>query len=490
MDAGEIWASETFPMRQASKAGIYRRELTQAAIRAMLLAVKRVESGSYQPEPLDYTKPDVRGELRPLMKQEERRIDWEHDHVAAIIKKINAADSAPGVLDQIDGQDYYLFGAHEESQLQGWQPGAIIAQRHGAICRAAIDGAVWITHLKRKNHTKIPFYKRFLSHDRHFDFKLPAAKVLGSVLNDTPESPIDPLFIGTEPTFKEIWYEEKNQVGYLHFDFHNGAMSTAQCRRLVESYRLALARPTKVLVLMGGRDFWSNGIHLNVIEAAENPAGESWRNINAIDDFVLEVLTTENKLTVSAVWGGCGAGGAMAILAADKVWAREGVIFNPHYKTMGLYGSEYWTYSLPKRVGPVKALELTETPLPIGTKKAKAIGYIDEILSDHYEEYLQQVRQKAEAMTAEPHYLRLLEEKRVLRQKDERVKPLAAYRAAELQKMKINFSGKFYGGEVNYHEARYNFVHKVRPKETAAYLAKHMRLDAAKLSELRQPLAY
>ncbi|MGJ0485459.1 MAG: hydrogenase maturation protein [Methylomicrobium sp.] len=490
MDAGDIWATETFAMRQASKAGIYRREITQAAIKAMITAVKRVESGSYRPEPLDYSKPDVCGELRPPMKQHERRIDWEHDHVATIIKKINSADSAPGVLDVIDGKEYYLFGAHEERLLQGWQPGEIIAQRHGAICRAAIDGAVWISHLKRKNIVKIPFYKRFLSHDKHFDFKLPSARVLGSVLHDTPESPIDPLFIGTEPTFKEIWYEEKNQVGYLHFDFHNGAMSTSQCRRLLESYRLAQARPTKVLVLAGGRDFWSNGIHLNVIEAAENPANESWRNINAINDFIYEVLTTENKLTVSAVWGGCGAGGAMAILAADKVWAREGVIFNPHYKTMGLYGSEYWTYSLPKRVGPVKALELTETPLPIGTKKAKAIGYIDEILSDHYDEYLAQIRQKAEALATEPHYSRQLEEKRNLRQKDERVKPLAAYRAAELQKMKINFSGKFYGGEVNYHEARYNFVHKVRPKETAAYLAKHMRLDAAKLSELRQPLAY
>jgi putative two-component system hydrogenase maturation factor HypX/HoxX len=93
-------------------------------------------------------------------------------------------------------------------------------------------------------------------------------------------------------------------------------------------------------------------------------------------------------------------------------------------------------------------------------------------------------------MAMDPQYSNLLEEKKKTRQKDERVKPLAAYRAAELQKMKINFSGKFYGGEVNYHEARYNFVHKVRPKETASYLAKHMRLDAAKLSELRQPLTY
>lgn len=490
MDAGAIWATSTFKMRQGGKASIYRREVTRAAIAAMIKAVERLESGNYVPEPLDYSKPDVRGQLRPLMKQVDRKIDWENDHVAAIIKKINAADSAPGVLDVIEGEDYYLYGAHEESLLQGWQPGQIIAQRHGAICRAAIDGAVWISHLKRKNIEKIPFYKRFLSRNQQFDFKLPAAMVLGNVLSDIPESPIDPLYMGTEQTFKEIWYEEKNQVGYLHFDFHNGAMTTPQLRRLRESYRLTAARPTKVLVLMGGTDFWSNGIHLNVIEAADDAANESWRNINAIDDFILEILTTENKLTASAVWGGAGAGGAMAILAADKVWAREGVIFNPHYKTMGLYGSEYWTYSLPKRVGPVKALELTETPLPIGTKKAKAIGYIDEILSDEFDKFQDQVRQKAEALAVDPNYQNLLEEKNKIRHKDERVKPLAAYRAAELQKMKINFSGKFYGGEVNYHEARYNFVHKVRPKETAAYLAKHMRLDIAKLSELRQPLAY
>jgi len=240
---------------------------------------------------------------------------------------------------------------------------------------------------------------------------------------------------------------------------------------------------------MGGGDFWSNGIHLNIIEAAESSADESWRNINAINDFVLAILTTETKLTVSAVWGGCGAGGAMAILAADKVWARNGVIFNPHYKAMGLYGSEYWTYSLPKRVGPVKALELTQATSPIGTKKAKAIGYIDQILPDDHTKYLEQVQQNAEAIAVHPQYQQMLEEKCNARQRDERVKPLAAYRAAELKKMKLNFSGKCNAGEVNYHEARYNFVHKIKPKETAPCLAKHMPHDVAKLSELRQALA-
>ena len=215
MDAGDIWATETFKMRQASKASIYRREVTKAAIKAILQAVGRFESKTFTPEPLDYSKPDVRGELRPQMKQQERKIDWLNDDVATVIKKINAADSAPGVLDVIDHQEYYLYGAHQESSItawkclfQGWQPGEIIAKRHGAICRAAIDGAIWISHLKCKNSVKAPFYKHFMPYEKQFDFKLTATKVLGKVVDKIQESPIDPLFMGDELTFKEIWYEE------------------------------------------------------------------------------------------------------------------------------------------------------------------------------------------------------------------------------------------------------------------------------------------
>ena len=62
-------------------------------------------------------------------------------------------------------------------------------------------------------------------------------------------------------------------------------MSTDQCVRLREAYLEARSRPqTKVIVLMGGTDCFSNGIHLNVIEAAADPAVESWRNLTAIDD--------------------------------------------------------------------------------------------------------------------------------------------------------------------------------------------------------------
>jgi putative two-component system protein, hydrogenase maturation factor HypX/HoxX len=73
----------------------------------------------------------------------------------------------------------------------------------------------------------------------------------------------------------------------------------------------ARKRPTKVIVLIGGRDFWSNGIHLNLIEAAPDPAVESWRNINAMNDLVHAILTMTDRLTIAALYGSAGAGGVM-----------------------------------------------------------------------------------------------------------------------------------------------------------------------------------
>ena len=149
--------------------------------------------------------------------------------------------------------------------------------------------------------------------------------------------------------YREITYRQEGAVGVLSFDFYNGAMSTGQCRRLASALRHAAAQDTKVLVLSGGEVF-SNGIHLNVIEAAADPAAEAWRNINAIDDVCREIIDCR-QFVVAAVGGNAGAGGVMLALGADRVVLREGVVLNPHYLTMGLFGSEYWTYVLPRRIG-------------------------------------------------------------------------------------------------------------------------------------------
>jgi len=354
MDAGDIWASSTFKRRPVNKARMYRHEIMGAGIQVILETVKRFTSGIYLPEPLDYTDPSVKGKLRPPITQKDRRIDWQQDEVDTIIQKIYSADNQPGVLDTLFGEKYYLYGVHREGRLLG-NPGEIVAKRQDAVCRAAINGAVWISHLRKKNTSTEKF------------FKLPATMVLGDALKDVPEYPLNVLYTGTSATYDEIWYHEENDVGYLAFDFYNGAMDTEKCHRLREAFLAARQRPTKVIVLSCSMDFWSNGIHLCVIEAADNPADEAWRNINAINDLIYEIITTDTHFVISAMLGNAAAGGLIMALAADKVYARDGIVLNPHYKTMGLYGSEYWTYLLPRRVGLEKAIELTENCLPIST---------------------------------------------------------------------------------------------------------------------------
>ena len=302
------------------------------------------------------------------MRQSDRAIDWRADSTATVLRKIRAADGSPGVRDEWLGESVYLYDAHPEGRLHRSlpraAPGDAIAQRDGAVLRATTDGAVWIGHLKvAGDDTR---------------FKLPAAMVLGDRLAGVPEMPLAPHDIVDYPTWQPIRYEERGPVGYLHFSFYNGAMGTGQCEALLAAYRYARSRPTRVIALMGGPDFWSNGIHLNLIEASAHPAEESWRNINAIDDLVREIIVTDAQITIAAMQGNAGAGGAFLALAADRVFARDGVILNPHYKSMGnLYGSEYWTYLLPRRVDAETARAITQGRLPMSARQAAAMGLID-----------------------------------------------------------------------------------------------------------------
>ena len=286
------------------------------------------------------------------------------------------------------------------------RPGEIIAQRTGAICRATVDGAVWITHLKRADTAE----RRY--------FKLPSTRSLqlaGSAVS-VPEVTVPPrALIPAGHTYREIVSEEQGAVGYLHFDFYNGAMSTDQCNRLREAYVDLRSRPhLKVMVLMGGADYFSNGIHLNLIEAAEDPAAESWRNLQAIDDLVREIVETDTHIVISAVGGDAGAGGVPLALAADHVLAREDAVLNPYYRHMGsLYGSEYWTYLLPRRVGRAMTERLVTAPfLPVGSREAVRIGLVDASFGATLDSFDRETRVVAHRLANGDGLERLLERKR------------------------------------------------------------------------------
>ena len=461
MDAGAVWASTEFRMRDATKSSVYRNEVTEAAVKVLRKALERLARGE-SPRRLDYADPSVRGRPRVAMRQSDRAIDWRVDSTATVLRKVRAADGFPGVLDAWLGMSVFLYDAHPEGALhrdaRHALPGDAIARRGDAVLRATVDGAVWIGHLKVAGDEA--------------RFKLPAAMVVGDRLAGVPEKPLAAHESVDHSTWQPVRYDERGRVGYLHFSFYNGAMSTAQCEALLEAYRYAMSRPTRVIALMGGPDFWSNGIHLNLIEASAHPAEESWRNINAIDDLVREIIVTDAQITIAAMQGNAGAGGAFLALAADHVYARDGVILNPHYRSMGnLYGSEYWTYLLPRRVDAETARSITEERLPMTARKATALGLIDGHFGATPDAFRAEIDARARRLAEAPAFEGLLGEKRARRRADEAHKPLDAYRSEELERMKRNF----FGFDPSYHVARDHFVRKVPRSRTPLYLAPHRR---------------
>jgi putative two-component system protein, hydrogenase maturation factor HypX/HoxX len=426
---------------------LYRHEVRRAAVEAVVEAVNRIAEGHTEPRLVP--RISAHGRPRPVMRQESRQIDWSADPVAVVLRKIGAAEGRPGVLDRIGGTEFYLFGGHPERRLTG-RPGVIIAQRDGAVCRATVDGAVWITHLRQRGDVG----RRFL--------KLPAAIALAQagIPVDVAHVPA-PAGTPATDTYRDITYHEADGVGYLHFDFYNGAMSSDQCTRLRDAYRYARSRPTRVIALMGGPDFFSTGIHLTVIEGAAEPAAESWRNLNAITDLVHDVITTDTHLVVSALCGDVAAGGVALALAADRVVARDGVLINPYYQHMGgLYGSEYWTYLFPRRLGAAATARLTSEPFtPISTAHAARIGLLDEVYGPTLDSFTAALRADALRLADPGRFPYLIAAKRARRQRDQQLKPLAHYRDHEMARS----HQCFFGPDQRYHQARREFAYKQSP---------------------------
>ena len=121
-------------MREATKSSLYRNEVTEGAARAVVAAVQRFAELGAAAGQCDAAS--RRGRWRPLMQQADRRIDWQRDDTQTVLRKIRAADGAPGVLDELFGAPCHLFDAHPEALAQRHPPGSVIGRRHEAVLRA------------------------------------------------------------------------------------------------------------------------------------------------------------------------------------------------------------------------------------------------------------------------------------------------------------------------------------------------------------------
>ena len=434
-DGGDIYSYKNFTMPiNKSKASIYRNEATNCSIKAIDELFINLKNKEFSP---------IKQILNPLHKkitQNDRKINWQEDSSDTIIKKINASDSSPGVKDNLLGKECYLYCAFKEESLKA-KPKEIIAKRDGAICIGTIDKPIWITHLKEKDY-----------------FKLPATYVLKDKLKGVKENRI-PLVLDTHiDTFYELRVEKDDEIAYLYFNFHNGAMSTSQCIRLKYAIDY-LKQECKVLVLMGAEDFFSNGIHLNILEDSKKQGEDGWSNINAINDVVKSIIFSPEIITVTSFEKNAGAGGVFLGLASDFIVINDEVVLNPHYKTLALTGSEYHTYSLPKRVGEKKAQEIIDKCLPIGSKEAKKINMVDIVFED--KSYKEDLKNFTKSLTKDLDWFYDFCEK-----KEEYLDENSEYiNSCKEKELKLMYK-QFWDKDSNFHILRQKFVYKKKVLET------------------------
>ena len=435
LDGGDIYAQSNFIMREeSSKASIYRNEVTQATLKALKQFLQNYQNKDFIP-----TK-QILNPIHKNLSQENRKINWQKDNTKQILKKINMSDSTPGVKDEILGVECYLFSAFIEDTLRG-KTKEILAKRDGAICIGTIDGAIWILQIQELG-----------------SFKLPATYVLKDKIKGIEEKRI-PLVIEDErKSFYELRVQRKDEIAYLYFNFHNGAMTSTQCIKLKYAIEY-LKEECKVLVLMGADDFFSNGIHLNILEDSKKQGEDGWSNINAMNEAVKAVLLCDEIITVASFNKNSGAGGVFLGLACDYAISSENTIFNPHYKTLGLSGSEYHTFILPKRVGQTKSKELLENCLPINANYAKKINMIDEVYP--FEDYQEKLEIFCENLLKNEDTF----EEFIDRKKDFLEQELPLMEECKEKELQIMYD-EFWQKSSSFHTLRYDFVHKIKPKNT------------------------
>ena len=431
-DSGDIYSFEEFRVKSKTKSALYRNELSDAAF----IAIKRFFSNYYNLQIIKQPNTPIHSPIT----QKEIKINWQKDTTKEIIKKINTLDSYPGVRDKILGVEVELFGAWEEEKLGGNSsilPKSIIAKRDGAICLKTVDKGVWISHLKEPN-----------------SFKLPATYVLKDRLKGVKENRLPLIFDRSYKTFYEISCDIKDEVAYLYFNFLNGAFRAEQCIRLKYAIEYLKER-VKCIVLMGGEQFFSNGINLNILEDSQKQGEDGWSNINAINELIESVLFASSVVTISFLNKNAGAGGVFLATACDFVLAKENVVLNPHYKTIGLSGSEYHTYTLPKRVGKDMADKFLNECLPISSSFAKDIGLVDEIVDSK-----EQLEEFAKSKIEEDFFDDFIWGKEDFL--EENIEKIKQFKEREL---KIMYN-EFWDEDSPFHKLRKDFVYKVCPTVT------------------------
>jgi enoyl-CoA hydratase/carnithine racemase len=173
------------------------------------------------------------------------------------------------------------------------------------------------------------------------------------------------------------------------------AMTSSMYLRLAEILNdAATDEATRVVLLHGAGDSFTAGNDIE--DFLKNPPGPGEspqaQLMNALADF--------DKPLVAAVHGAAIGGGTTMLLHADFVYAGEGARFQMPFINLALVPEFGSSFSLPARLGHIRAAELVLLGLPFDARRAADLGFVTQVVSD--QNVLASAMETAQKLAAKP----------------------------------------------------------------------------------------
>lgn len=159
-------------------------------------------------------------------------------------------------------------------------------------------------------------------------------------------------------------------------------------------------RAVKVVVVSGqGRSF-SAGFDLN--DFAKADPEYSVRDTADIGRLMAEAVTNMNALTIAAIQGHCVGGGLVLAASCDLRVAADNAVFSIPEVDLGIPLAWGGIPRLVREIGPAATKELVLTCRRFGPEEAKALGFLNTIVSP--DSLVHHVNELASSLAAKPGY--------------------------------------------------------------------------------------
>jgi enoyl-CoA hydratase len=138
----------------------------------------------------------------------------------------------------------------------------------------------------------------------------------------------------------------------------------------------------RVVALSGAGKAFSAGADLNSLELPKLKNGRVGEEIDRAANEAIQAIVNLPKVVIAAVNGHCYTGALEIVLACDLAIASESARFGDTHARWGIRPSWGMSQRLPRRVGLIKAKELSFTAKIITAREAETIGLVNAVVPD------------------------------------------------------------------------------------------------------------